>query len=163
MAEHALSRTMHDKILRRRLMKLPKVHNYAWEVKFTTLERFLYRAVEGRFGQLINANLKEKDPRKNLTYLIVQLTRLRQFVQPSHTLTQSADSYRLTAHPLIVEKIYKVRYFLHCCGQVLNWCQVIFKIQELEEIQEKLRRVGTPDCLAVANRMLPTLLFQNQI
>jgi len=80
MAEHDLSRTVYHKILRRRLMKLSKIHNYAWEVNFTTHKRFLYRAVEGRFRQLFNANLKERDPRKNLTYLVVQLTWLRQLV-----------------------------------------------------------------------------------
>jgi hypothetical protein len=45
---------------------------------FTAEERILYRAVEQRFRELINEWFADGDKMKNLTYLVVQLTRLRQ-------------------------------------------------------------------------------------
>lgn len=69
---------MFDRILGKRILKLPKSTVETIQVKFTAQERILYRAVEDRFRDLINESLNELDERRNLTFLVVQLTRARQ-------------------------------------------------------------------------------------
>jgi hypothetical protein len=71
-------RTLEDKIFGRPLVDLKQPHNHLWMVHFTAEERILYRAVEQRFREMINEWFKDGDKAKNLTYLVVQLTRLRQ-------------------------------------------------------------------------------------
>ncbi|KUJ23208.1 uncharacterized protein LY89DRAFT_727977 [Mollisia scopiformis] len=76
----SLRRTMFDRILGRRILKLPRATVETIGVKFTAQERILYRDVEERFRELINESLPELDERRNLTFLVSQLTRIRQLV-----------------------------------------------------------------------------------
>lgn len=62
---------MNDRILGKRILKLPKATIETILVKFTAQERILYRGIEDQFRDMINENLDELDERRNLTYLIV--------------------------------------------------------------------------------------------
>ena len=71
-------RTLEDRIFGRPLVDLKKPHNHLWMLHFTAEERILYRAVEQRFREMINEWFADGDKKKNLTYFVVQVTRLRQ-------------------------------------------------------------------------------------
>jgi hypothetical protein len=71
-------RTLQDKIFGRPLVDLKEPHNHLWKLHFTAEERILYRAVEQRFREMINEWFADGDKKKNLTYFVLQLTRLRQ-------------------------------------------------------------------------------------
>jgi hypothetical protein len=73
-------RTHYDNTFGLPLVPLEKPEWHYWEVSFPPEEKLLYRHIEERFRQLINQWFAKGQPIKNLTYLIVQTTRLRQFV-----------------------------------------------------------------------------------
>lgn len=57
-------------------LKTPIIATF--EVDASTQERILYRCIEARLRQLINAELEEDDACKNLKLVMVQCMRLRQ-------------------------------------------------------------------------------------
>lgn len=74
------SRMMREEFLGQPIIDLEKARKETWMVRQAPPERLLYRAVEERFRELLNEHLPKDDVRKSLTYMICQMTPLRQSV-----------------------------------------------------------------------------------
>lgn len=69
---------MEDRILGQPLIKLPRAHYRAINVKLNAAEEILYQAVEEKFQELRDAKLGDDDPRKPMSYTFSQISHLRQ-------------------------------------------------------------------------------------
>lgn len=71
---------MEDTILGRPIVEIPLPIDQVVRLSFSPEEQILYRAFEDRLREFLNAHFADDDERKSLSYVLPQITRLRQSV-----------------------------------------------------------------------------------